>query len=88
MVEESYQKALKIVEENQDKIDILAARLLEREVIFREDLEEIFGVRDFEHEHRAQAEREEIVKKRKELLQNGNNENSENNGNNENNVKS
>jgi hypothetical protein len=44
-------------------------------------LEEIFGVRNFEHERRAQAEREEIVKKRKLELQNGNNGNNENNGN-------
>ncbi|MCL2041358.1 MAG: ATP-dependent zinc metalloprotease FtsH [Bacteroidales bacterium] len=79
-VEESYQMALEIVRNNQGKIDILADRLLEREVIFREDLEEIFGVRNFEHEHKAQAEREEIVKKRKQELNNGNNEshNSEN----------
>ena len=81
MVEESYQMALQIVKNNKEKIEILAARLLERDVIFREDLEEIFGVRNFEHERRAQAEREEIVKKRKLELQNGNNGNNENNGN-------
>ena len=84
-VEESYQIALKIVKDNQEKIEILAARLLEREVIFREDLEDIFGVRNFEHERRAQAEREEIVKKRKQELNNGSNGN---NGNNENNGNS
>ena len=77
-VEESYQMALKIVKDNQDKIKILADRLLEREVIFREDLEEIFGVRNFEHEHKAQAEREEIVKKRKQELHNGSHQNNEN----------
>jgi len=71
MVEESYQKALQIVRDSMGKIEILAARLLEREVIFREDLEEIFGIRNFEHERRAQAEREEIVKKRKQELNNG-----------------
>ncbi|MCL2511846.1 MAG: ATP-dependent zinc metalloprotease FtsH [Bacteroidales bacterium] len=78
MVEESYQVALQIVADNMEKIEILAARLLEREVIFREDLEEIFGVRNFEHERKAQAEREEIVKKRKLELSNGNNENKDN----------
>lgn len=76
MVEGAYEVAVKIVQENKENVEILANRLLEREVIFREDLEEIFGVRNFEHEHKAQAEREEIMKKRQERLRdfNGRNE--------------
>lgn len=68
MVESAYEIAIQIVKDNKDKVEVLAGRLLEKEVIFREDLEEIFGERNFEHENRAQAEREEIMKKRQQVL--------------------
>ncbi|MBU2652076.1 MAG: ATP-dependent metallopeptidase FtsH/Yme1/Tma family protein, partial [Bacteroidetes bacterium] len=48
MVEEAYQNALRILQENKDKLKKLAGRLLEKEVIFSEDLEEIYGKRHFE----------------------------------------
>ncbi|MDR0363662.1 MAG: ATP-dependent zinc metalloprotease FtsH [Bacteroidales bacterium] len=70
MVESAYEVAVRIVKENKEKVETLAERLLEKEVIFREDLEEIFGLRNFEHEHKAQAEREEIMKKRQQVLNN------------------
>ena len=35
---------------NKDKLVTLAEKLLEKEVIFKEDLEEIFGKRPFEKE--------------------------------------
>ncbi len=38
------------MEENKDKLTELAERLLEKEVIFKEDLEKIFGKRPFEKE--------------------------------------
>jgi len=41
MVETQYQRALKILTDNRDKLEALAGKLLEKEVIFREDLEEI-----------------------------------------------
>lgn len=50
MVENQYAVAKKILTENKDKLTELANRLLEKEVIFREDLEEIFGKRPFEDE--------------------------------------
>lgn len=50
MVENQYQRAVKILEENRDKLDALASKLLEKEVIFREDLEEIFGKRAWDPE--------------------------------------
>lgn len=68
MIEKSYEKAKSIIEENKEKVAEVAKRLLEREVIFREDLENIFGKREFEHELRAQQEREEIMKKRQDKL--------------------
>jgi cell division protease FtsH len=50
IIEEQYVRAKKILQENSDKHKELAELLLEREVIFSEDLEHIFGKRAlFEH---------------------------------------
>ncbi len=43
IVEEQYERAKSILVENREKLNKLAALLLEREVIFSEDLEAIFG---------------------------------------------
>lgn len=48
MIEEQYQRALTILSENKDKLTQLANKLLEKEVIFKEDLELIFGKRQWE----------------------------------------
>ena len=48
LVEEGYQRAKKILIENKEKLEQLAIQLLKKEVIFREDLEAIFGPRPFE----------------------------------------
>lgn len=45
LIEEQYQRALRILSENKDKLSALANKLLDKEVIFKEDLEEIFGKR-------------------------------------------
>jgi len=50
MIEEQYQRAIKLLEDNRDKLSELAARLLEKEVIFKDDLEKIFGKRPFAKE--------------------------------------
>ena len=50
IIETQYQRALHILSENKDKLDALAGKLLEKEVIFREDLEEIFGKRAWDPE--------------------------------------
>jgi cell division protease FtsH len=50
IIENQYSRALKILAENRDKLDSLAKKLLEKEVIFREDLEEIFGKRAWDPE--------------------------------------
>ncbi len=47
LVEVSYKRALEILSENKERLDKLAARLLEKEVIFSDDLEEIFGKRQW-----------------------------------------
>ncbi|NNK12293.1 MAG: peptidase M41, partial [Flavobacteriaceae bacterium] len=48
LIEEQYSRAIEVLEEHKDKLTELAERLLEKEVIFKEDLEKIFGRRPFE----------------------------------------
>ncbi|MCL7763245.1 ATP-dependent zinc metalloprotease FtsH [Polaribacter sp. Z014] len=48
IIEAQYVRAIQILEENKDKLTILAELLLEKEVIFKDDLEKIFGKRPFE----------------------------------------
>ena len=50
LIETQYARAINILSENRDKLDALAQKLLEKEVIFREDLEEIFGKRAWDPE--------------------------------------
>ena len=50
IIEEQYQRAIKVLTEHKDKLTTLAERLLEKEVIFKEDLEKIFGKTPFEDE--------------------------------------
>jgi len=48
MVDVAYAKTKQILTTNKDKLTLLAEKLLEKEVIFKEDLEEIFGKRPFD----------------------------------------
>ena len=50
LVEFQYQRALTILTENEDKLKLLAEKLLATEVIFKEDLIEIFGERPWKRE--------------------------------------
>lgn len=50
MIEESYERAKKVLTENADGHKKLAELLLEKEVVFSEDLESIFGKREFNKE--------------------------------------
>jgi cell division protease FtsH len=43
IIDEQYQRAIKILKENKENLTKLGERLLEKEVIFSEDLEKIFG---------------------------------------------
>jgi ATP-dependent metalloprotease FtsH len=47
LVETAYQRALHLLTENREKLEELAQLLLEKEVIFKEDLERILGVRPY-----------------------------------------
>jgi len=48
LIEKQYQRAITILEENKDKLEQLASILIEKEVIFKDDLEAIFGKRTFD----------------------------------------
>ncbi|MCB0425074.1 MAG: ATP-dependent zinc metalloprotease FtsH, partial [Mangrovimonas sp.] len=50
LIEQQYQRAIKILEDNKDKLTQLAEVLLEKEVIFKDNLEKIFGKRPFDVE--------------------------------------
>jgi cell division protease FtsH len=47
LVEKAYLRAVNLIEKNKEKVEQLASFLLEKEVIFSEDLEHIFGKRLF-----------------------------------------
>jgi ATP-dependent metalloprotease FtsH len=48
IIEKQYQRAIVLLENNKDKLTELAAVLLEKEVIFKDNLEKIFGDRPFQ----------------------------------------
>lgn len=49
IIETQYQRAIKILSDNKDKLVELAEMLLKKEVIFKDDLEKVFGKRPFDH---------------------------------------
>ncbi|WP_298896602.1 ATP-dependent zinc metalloprotease FtsH [uncultured Psychroserpens sp.] len=64
IVEEQYQRAINLLEQHKDKLTELAEVLLEKEVIFKDNLEKIFGERPFhkeieERKLKANSEEEE-----------------------------
>ena len=56
IVEVQYLRAKRILRENKDKLTALATQLLEKEVIFKEDLEKIFGDRPFSREEQVKTD--------------------------------
>lgn len=48
IIEQAYQRAVELLRENKSKLKGLARQLLEKEVLFKDDLERIIGVRPFE----------------------------------------
>ncbi|MFY0603503.1 MAG: ATP-dependent zinc metalloprotease FtsH [Flavobacteriaceae bacterium] len=56
MIEAQYHRAIDILQKNEEKLTTLAELLLEREVIFKDDLEKIFGKRPFEEEIKEEKE--------------------------------
>jgi cell division protease FtsH len=58
IIEKQYQRALKILEANKDKLIELAEVLLDKEVIFKNNLEKIFGKRPFDKKEKGTTEEE------------------------------
>lgn len=61
IIEGQYQRAIKILEENKDKLNQLADILIEKEVIFKDDLEAIFGKRAFDKDEPQQNSETEAI---------------------------
>lgn len=62
LIEEQYQRAITILTENRTKLEALADILIEKEVIFKDDLETIFGKRPFDIEEHLGTSPEFISK--------------------------
>ncbi len=85
LVEEAYQRAKEIILSSRDKLDELAKVLFEREVIFREDVEKIYGSRPWEDEKKEDevkiekpvAAKDEITVEKTETPSNEENDESE-----------
>lgn len=61
IIDEAYQTAKKILSENKDKLTQLAKQLQEKEVIFTEDMEKIYGKRTFEIENIEQPKEDKTT---------------------------
>jgi len=56
IIEEQYQRAIEILKEHKEELTELAEELLEKEVIFKESLERIFGTPAYEIERRERED--------------------------------
>ncbi|MBP6090877.1 MAG: ATP-dependent zinc metalloprotease FtsH [Crocinitomicaceae bacterium] len=59
LIEFQYQRALNLLKENKEKLDLLAEKLLTAEVLFKEDLVAIFGERPWNKNEEIEVERPE-----------------------------
>ena len=50
MIEQQYERAQQLLHEKRDQLETLANRLLEKEVLFKDDLEALFGKRPFDRQ--------------------------------------
>jgi cell division protease FtsH len=66
IIEKQYQRAIKLLEANKDKLTQLAEVLLEKEVIFKDNLEKIFGKRPYEKEEAISTPKESKEKEEEE----------------------
>ncbi len=67
MIEAQYLRAIELLDANKEKLTILAELLLEKEVIFKDDLMKIFGKRPFEEKEEEEEEIKEIEEKNPEV---------------------
>ena len=60
IIEAEYKRAIQVLTDNRDKLDQLANILLEKEVIFKENVEEIFGKRPWDKEEPTEVKATEV----------------------------
>lgn len=63
IIENQYDRACQLVEENKEKLTELANRLLEKEVIFKDDLVSILGERPFDKQTETTTEEADTTAK-------------------------
>ena len=64
MIENQYKRAITILEKHREKLTTLAKLLLEKEVIFKDDLLKIFGKRPFEQNEEEETTKEEVTEEK------------------------
>jgi len=64
IIEKEYKRAIEILKDSKDKLKQLAERLLEKEVIFKDDLENILGKRPFKTNDEKIEEAKALKKKK------------------------
>jgi ATP-dependent metalloprotease FtsH len=65
MIKAQYERALELLDNNKDKLTVLAELLLEKEVIFKDDLQKIFGKRPFDQEEEKE---ENTIEEKEDVL--------------------
>jgi cell division protease FtsH len=58
IIEKQYDRAVELLDANKDKLTQLAEVLLDKEVIFKDNLEKIFGKRPYDKEDKLNEEEE------------------------------
>ena len=61
LIEGQYDRALKLIKDNKDKLTTLAERLLEKEVLFKDDLLTILGKRPFDKEEEVKGDKKTVT---------------------------
>lgn len=61
LIEGQYDRAIKLMEDNKEKLTTLAERLLEKEVLFKDDLLTILGKRPFDKEEEVKDDKKTIT---------------------------
>ncbi|MBX7095006.1 MAG: ATP-dependent zinc metalloprotease FtsH [Flavobacteriales bacterium] len=79
IIEGQFERAVKLLNDNKDKLQKLAELLLEKEVIFKEDLETIFGKRPYDKEEEKPAEEKPSEETSTTVLNGENTSNEQNN---------
>ena len=61
LIEGQYDRAIKLMEDNKEKLTTLAERLLEKEVLFKDDLLTILGKRPFDKEEQVKDDKKTVT---------------------------